>query len=243
MKNLFTATNKAHTFQTFTTEQVANGYGVALTTIRNHKAEHSDEIAENIHFVYEVISTNGGKQEMLKWTLRGIVKLGMFIRSKEAKKFRLWAEQELEKSILAELEKANEIREKNITYVNEISNLKAYQMAQGKHHNYQVLGYKSQISQKNKEIVALKQELVKAQKIYTAQVDDDSYKAMYKNAILERNYYYQKCQKLKECFFTKEQKTFQILNDIRTQLDKTYTDVGALIAYVWEDNDYFIQNR
>lgn len=86
-------------FKTFTTEYVAKRYNVNERTILTHKTRHTDEIIENIHFVYISEDTKGGKQEILKWTLRGIIKLGMFIRSKEAKNFRSWAEAELEKSI------------------------------------------------------------------------------------------------------------------------------------------------
>lgn len=83
-------------FQTFTSEYVAKRYGATVTNIREHKRKHADEILENIHFVTE---TNKFSKPVIKWTLRGIIKLGMFIRSKEAKNFRSWAEAELEKSI------------------------------------------------------------------------------------------------------------------------------------------------
>ena len=83
-------------FQTFTTEFVASRYGVSPKTIREHKREHADEIIEQIHFV---VVKNDLNRPVIKWTLRGIIKLGMFIRSKEAKNFRSWAEAELEKSL------------------------------------------------------------------------------------------------------------------------------------------------
>ena len=86
-------------FQTFTSEYLAQRYGVSKQTIIDHKRNHADEIIENIHFVYVSEETKGGKQEIIKWTRRGIIKLGMFIRSKEAKNFRSWAEAELEKSL------------------------------------------------------------------------------------------------------------------------------------------------
>lgn len=83
-------------FKTFTAEYVAKHYGVSESTLREHKRKHADEILENIHFV---TSQNKFGTVEIKWTLRGIIKLGMFIRSKEAKNFRSWAEAELEKSI------------------------------------------------------------------------------------------------------------------------------------------------
>ena len=102
-------------FKTFTTEYVAKRYNVNERAILTHKTRHTDEIIENIHFVYISEETKGGKQEILKWTLRGIIKLGMFIRSKEAKNFRSWAEAELEKSLKKledELKASRELGEK-----------------------------------------------------------------------------------------------------------------------------------
>ncbi|WP_172201127.1 hypothetical protein [Campylobacter sp. RM16188] len=94
--------------KTFTTEYVAENYGVKISTIKEHKRLHDDEILENIHFL---IDTNKFKKPIIKWTLRGIIKIGMFIRSKEAKNFRIWAEQELEKAILDEQKRLADINE------------------------------------------------------------------------------------------------------------------------------------
>ena len=99
-------------FQTFTTDYVAKRYGTSTTNIRLHKRDHADEIVENIHFV---TSQNKFGTVEVKWTLRGIIKLGMFIRSKEAKNFRSWAEAELEKSLKKledELKASRELGEK-----------------------------------------------------------------------------------------------------------------------------------
>jgi hypothetical protein len=99
-------------FQTFTAEYVAKHYGVSESTLRDHKRKHADEILENIHFV---TSQNKFGTVEVKWTLRGIIKLGMFIRSKEAKNFRSWAEAELEKSLKKledELKASRELGEK-----------------------------------------------------------------------------------------------------------------------------------
>ncbi|AQW85589.1 hypothetical protein CPIN18020_0348 [Campylobacter pinnipediorum subsp. caledonicus] len=238
MGNLFTTSSEVTKLQTFTTEQVAKGYGVVTTTIKNHKADHSDEIVENIHYIYEQALTKGGKQEVLKWTLRGIIKLGMFIRSKEAKHFRLWAEQELEKSMLKELEKANELREKNKSYINEISSLNAVLIDKAKRHQRVVNAYKSNLSQRKNEITILKNEIAKAKA-----VNDNSYKALYHNARLERDCYINANERLKAMFADKEKRVFEILQNILKQVDKTYGDIGALVSYVWEDNDYFINQR
>ena len=66
----------------FTTEQVAKNYGISQDTIRDHLKNRSDEILENIHFMLEF---NRFNNKVVKWTLKGIVVLGFFICSKEAK--------------------------------------------------------------------------------------------------------------------------------------------------------------
>ncbi|CAD7288262.1 hypothetical protein [Campylobacter suis] len=143
-------------FQTFTTEYVSEHYGISKQTVIDHKRNHTDEIIENIHFIYELTNTKGGKQEVLKWTLRGIIKLGMFIRSPQAKNFRLWAEMELEKSINKELENARIARENNLRLVDKVSDLEATLINKANRHQKQINGYKGQIAQHNQKIELLK---------------------------------------------------------------------------------------
>ena len=145
-------------FQTFTSEYVAERYGVSERTILAHKARHADEIVENIHFVYELADTKGGKQEILKWTLRGIIKLGMFIRSKEAKYFRLWAEQELEKIILKQAQEYAQTRARNLALADKVNSLEACAIKDAKDRQNQINGYKGQLAK-------LKNELAKRGKI------------------------------------------------------------------------------
>lgn len=78
-----------------TTEQVAAGYGVAVETIRTHKRDHADELAEGKHFLSVGIPNarpGRGAQTQTVWTKRGIVRLGFFIRSERAARFRDMAE-------------------------------------------------------------------------------------------------------------------------------------------------------
>lgn len=130
---------------TFLTQYVAQRYNISERGLRQNLTRHADELIENIHYFKTIEQTNGGRQEILKWTLRGIIKLGMFIRSSQAKAFRLWAEQELEKSINAELEKARLTRLKSIEQTNRIANLEAIAISKDKYHAKQINGYKSQI--------------------------------------------------------------------------------------------------
>lgn len=71
-------------------QEVAFGYGVSSEAIRSHKSRHSDELSEGKHFL-TVASCNGGEPSTL-WTKRGIIRLGFFIRSERAKRFRDAAE-------------------------------------------------------------------------------------------------------------------------------------------------------
>lgn len=174
MQSLFTAQPTAQVeildFQTFTTEYVAKRYGTSEANIKEHKREHSDEILENIHFVIEPNRLN---RPLIKWTLRGIIKLGMFIRSPQAKNFRLWAEQELEKSINAELENARLTRLKAIEQSNRISSLQMQLATDKKHQLNQINGYKSQIKKHNEQIKLLKAKLTIAENKAKSLSSDD----------------------------------------------------------------------
>ena len=69
---------------------VARGYGVSPEVIRGHKANHDDELLEGKHWI-TVQNSNGGAA-LTWWTKRGVIRLGMFIRSERAKKFRDFCE-------------------------------------------------------------------------------------------------------------------------------------------------------
>ena len=60
-----------------TTRMVAEGYGVRPETIRSHKANHSDELMQGIHFL-------PGANNQTYWTKVGVIRLGMFISSPQA---------------------------------------------------------------------------------------------------------------------------------------------------------------
>nr|DAR76799.1 MAG TPA: N BRO family, N-terminal domain [Caudoviricetes sp.] len=217
-------------FQTFVTEYVSKRYGVSKQTIIDHKRNHADEIIDGVHFVYELVDTNGGKQEVLKWTLRGIIKLGMFIRSKEAKYFRLWAEQELEKTILGELALAKETRQKNLSLVSKVADLNAVLIDNAKRHKREINGYKSQLKQHNDKIVVLKHELEKASNPRPSD-------PIYAQIKAERDYYKERYKKLSQ---SKDETIILNLAKIQKELEKSYTAIGAVMAYA-DGDDYFIK--
>ena len=74
-----------------TVEDAANGYGVGRDTIMKHLANHSDEIRDGIERGVTNIHTLGGHQKAVTIYKAGVVKLGFFIRSKNAAAFRQWA--------------------------------------------------------------------------------------------------------------------------------------------------------
>ncbi|MGP1527627.1 MAG: hypothetical protein ACTTIV_02085 [Campylobacter sp.] len=150
--------------QLFITKQAAQNFGTSIQALGQTKRNHQDELIENIHYFKTYEQTNGGRQEVIKWTLRGIVVLGFFIRSKEAKNFRIWASNELEKSINAELQKAKEARARNLALTDKVTELDALLINKTRRHHRQINGYKSQISRHNTQIATLKRELKKAQK-------------------------------------------------------------------------------
>lgn len=76
---------------------VASGYGVADSTIKSNKSNHSDELIEGKHFIYgSAVQNLDGKSDirpnMIFWTKAGVIRLGFFIKSERAKAFRDWAE-------------------------------------------------------------------------------------------------------------------------------------------------------
>lgn len=75
-----------------TSKEVALGYGVNSATIRRHKQNQSDELIKGKHWVVQNMNTLGGTQKQTLWTKRGLVRLGFFIKSARAKKFRDWCE-------------------------------------------------------------------------------------------------------------------------------------------------------
>jgi len=116
-------------------KEVALGYGITQSALRSNQNNHKDELIENKHWLRLEVQTNGGKQKVIHWTKKGIVRLGFFIKSKNAKEFRDWAEDYI---------------------VNTPT-----QPQQPTHH--QIIGYKSQLSQHRKKITQLEAKIMQLQ--------------------------------------------------------------------------------
>lgn len=78
---------------------VALGYGTSESNIRRHKISKPEEFKEGKHFI-TVSNAHGGEPKTI-WTKRGVIRLGFFIKTKRAKRFRDFAED----LVLNEIEK------------------------------------------------------------------------------------------------------------------------------------------
>lgn len=74
-----------------TVEDVASGYGVTRNCIMNHLREHSDEFRPELEKGVSDTDTPGGSQTKTILYREGVIKLGFFVRSEQAKEFRKWA--------------------------------------------------------------------------------------------------------------------------------------------------------
>ena len=211
----------------FTTEQVAKSYGISQNTIRDHLKNHSDEILENIHFVTH---KNDRNRPIVKWTLKGIVVLGFFIRSKEAKNFRIWASNQLERELLKQAQDYKEARARNLELTDKVTALDALLIDNAKRHRREINGYKSQLKQHNEKIVVLKHELEKASNPRPSD-------PIYAQIKAERDYYKERYNKLSK---SKDETIILNLAKIQKELEKSYTAIGAVMAYA-DGDDYFIK--
>jgi phage regulator Rha-like protein len=101
--------------------EVAKGFGVDERVIRDNKSNHKDELIEGKHFV--TITQENAKSFGIElppkvrtktfWTKRGVVRLGFFIKSERAKKFRDWAED----LIIGEISEEREVIENDLVEI------------------------------------------------------------------------------------------------------------------------------
>ena len=120
-------------------------------------------------------------------------------------------------------------------YVNRISELEAFNILQAKRHKQELTntknGYKSQLKQHNDKIVVLKHELEKASNPRPSD-------PIYAQIKAERDYYKERYKKLSQ---SKDETIILNLAKIQKELEKSYTAIGAVMAYA-DGDDYFIKN-
>ena len=128
-------------------------------------------------------------------------------------------------------------------YVNKIAELDAVLVDKTKRHHREISGYKGKLTQANNKIMALRRDLasVKEPKLdFDATTD---YKAMWKNAKLERDYYFDKYKKLSEKNAQKENKCVKALDETQKRLEDIFTAIGAVKAYVFDNDEFFMKKH
>jgi phage antirepressor YoqD-like protein len=77
-------------------KDVAEGYGLSASGLRNTKSRHSDELEEGKHFITvpnrDANPRAGIPHFEICWTKKGVIRLGFLIKTPLAKQFRDWAE-------------------------------------------------------------------------------------------------------------------------------------------------------
>lgn len=115
-------------------------------------------------------------------------------------------------------------------YVNRIADLDALLIDNAKRHRREINGYKSQLKQHNEKIVVLKHELEKAGNPRPSD-------PIYAQIKAERDYYKERYNKLSK---SKDETIILNLVKIQKELEKSYTAIGAVMAYA-DGDDYFIK--
>ena len=212
-----------------TTSQVAENYGVSKDTIRDHYERHSDELIENIHYFYEI--NPRFKTKVIRWTLEGVYMLGFFIKSERAKDYRKKVAKFLRLCKEQNEAKFKEAREHNLRLVDEISNLRAVQISQGRHNQNVINGYKSQLSQRNALIAKLR-------------ATPTDFKSLYLEASAQRDYFRRKYNEIYELLkFDKGECIAVALAKIQKELERVYSGIGAVMAYANEGDRYFLEHN
>lgn len=128
-------------------------------------------------------------------------------------------------------------------YVNKIAELDAVLIDKTKRHRREISGYKGKLTQANNKIVALRRDLTNAKE---PKLDFDAttdYKAMWKNAKLERDYYFDKYKKLSEKNTQKENKCVKALDETQKRFEEIFTAIGAVKAYIFDNDEFFMKKH
>lgn len=224
--------------QTYTTS-------LAIANVFNKRHDHiiakirelpQDEFTAPIFRVSEYTDKSGRKLPMYEMTKDGFVLLAMGFTGEKAYKFKI-------EYINAFNRMADEIRGlKFETYVNKIAELDAANKFKARNHASQINGYKSQISQHNALIVKLKSELAEL-KPKNGEPRYKTLKTLLEHARKERDFYKQKLQKTEKEKRDKELVTFRALQQTKERLEHVYTAIGAVEAYVANDDRFFMENN
>lgn len=196
-----------------------------------------DKFNERNFSLVEYKDKKGENRPYYKISKDGFVLLAMGFTGEKAYKFKI-------EYINAFNRMADEIKRlKFEAYVNKIAELDAVLIDKTKRHRREISGYKGKLTQANNKIVALRRDLasVKDPKLdFDATTD---YKAMWKNAKLERDYYFDKYNKLSEKTAQKENKCVKALDETQKRFEDIFTAIGAVKAYIFDNDDFFMKNK
>lgn len=139
-------------------------------------------------------------------------------KGKEARRYFIRCEQELQ---------ALKVK----YYVDEISNLRAVQISQGRHNQNVINGYKSQLSQRNALIAKLR-------------ATPTDFKSLYLEASAQRDYFRRKYNEIYELLkFDKGECIAVALAKIQKELERVYSGIGAVMSYANEGDRYFLEHN
>ncbi len=128
-------------------------------------------------------------------------------------------------------------------YVNKIAELDAVLIDKTKRHRREISGYKGKLTQANNKIMALRRDLTSAKEPKLEFEASPDYKAMWKNTKLERDYYFDKYKKLSEKNTQKENKCVKALDETQKRFEEIFTAIGAVKAYIFDNDDFFMKNN
>lgn len=127
-------------------------------------------------------------------------------------------------------------------YVSKIADLEASQILQNKRQADQINGYLGQLAKHNALIASLKNELAEF-KPKNGEPRYETLKTLLEHARKERDFYKQKLQKTEKEKRDKELVTFRVLQQTKEQLEHVYTAIGAVEAYVANDDRFFMEHN
>ena len=128
-------------------------------------------------------------------------------------------------------------------YVNKIAELDAVLIDKTKRHRREISGYKGKLTQANNKIMALRRDLTSTKEPKLEFEASPDYKAMWKNAKLERDYYFDKYKKLSEKNTQKENKCVKALDETQKRFEEIFTAIGAVKAYIFDNDEFFMKKH
>ena len=209
------------------------------------RALPQDEFAALNFKVSEYIDKSGRKLPMYKMTRDGFVLLAMSFTGERFYKFKV-------AYINAFNQMANEIKRlKFEAYVNKIAELDAVLIDKTKRHRREISGYKGKLTQANNQIAIMRDKLkiFDAPRFKPISSDHPSYFQLWCDNIDiagNRNAWrigYEGLKSQNEKLKAKNDEIVASLLKIQKELDKSYTAIGAVVAFAHDDDRFFMDRN